>query len=44
MDELRIFLEVEAWEVCPVHFTFTIHKLRVPYYADINILMYIPPH
>ena len=29
MDELRIFLEVEAWEVCPVRSTFTIHKLRV---------------
>ena len=29
MDELRIFLEVEAWEVCPVRSSFTIHKLRV---------------
>ncbi len=29
IDELRIFLEVEAWEVCPVRSSFTIHSLRV---------------
>ena len=28
LDELRIFLEVEAWEVCPVRSSFNLHKLR----------------
>ena len=29
LDELRIFLETEAWELCPVRSSFTIRKLRV---------------
>ena len=29
MDELRAFLENEAWEICPVRSSFTIHSLRV---------------
>ena len=29
LDELRIFMETEAWELCPVRSTFTIHQLRV---------------
>lgn len=29
LDELKIFLETEAWEPCPVRPSFTIRKLRV---------------
>ena len=29
LDDLRAFLENEAWEICPVCSSFTIHSLRV---------------
>ena len=29
LDDLRIFLETEAWELCPVRASFTVHRLRV---------------
>lgn len=29
LDELKIFLETEAWELCPVRSTFSLHQLRV---------------
>lgn len=28
LDELKIFLETEAWELCPVRSTFSLHQLR----------------
>ncbi|CAI8049389.1 Syndetin [Geodia barretti] len=28
LEELKIFLETEAWEVCPVRSTFSVHQLR----------------
>ncbi|XP_065897412.1 syndetin-like isoform X2 [Dysidea avara] len=32
LDELRAFLENEAWEICPVRSSFTIHSLREFYF------------
>ena len=29
LEELKIFLESEAWELCPVRSTFSLHQLRV---------------
>ena len=29
LEELKIFLETEAWELCPVRSTFSLHQLRV---------------
>ena len=29
LEELKIFLETEAWELCPVRSTFSFHQLRV---------------
>ena len=32
LDELRMFLENEGWELCPVKSTFTILQLQVSQY------------
>lgn len=40
MDELRIFLENESWEVCPVKRTFEILQLQVSIYI-FSVLTYL---
>ena len=41
LDELRAFLENEAWEICPVRSSFTIQSLRVSYLATycVNVMI-----
>ena len=41
LDELRIFMETEAWELCPVRSTFTIHQLRVCDGFFVYIIYYV---
>ena len=36
LEELRMFLENEAWEVCPVKPTFSVHSLQVSRCPDRN--------
>ena len=42
LDELKIFLETEAWELCPVRSTFSLHQLRV--YTTVHVPVALLPN
>ena len=41
LDELRAFLENEAWEICPVRTSFTYYSLRVSYKSALMYSLFL---